>query len=270
MLTFMSITLLRNVIHSHSSRQAGYVLSQGYVSLVVTRQPSVRPRHVHPLLRPVRLEYRHLLEAHRRLVPLESDSSDDDCVGHHHAASSPRTIVAAPAYASSLYHDNSCLSPRHVHLVSKVSGRPLGDVYQTLSFDAAYFHIVSISEIKDKLGWCTLQQRRYVNRLCFFFKSVNNLHGHSLPPYVTRQKRASKNHHTYSYHTLRARTDAYLHSFLPRTIRVWNMLPQEIVLAPSPESFRAQLANKLRSNQITLATSSMTIAPRRGILIHTF
>ena len=29
----------------------------------------------------------------------------------------------------------------------------------------------SISEIKDKLGWCTLQQRRYVNRLSFFFKS---------------------------------------------------------------------------------------------------
>ena len=128
----------------------------------------------------------------------------------------------------------------------------------------------SISEIKDKLGWCTLQQRRYVNRLSFFFKSVNNLHGHSLPPYVTRQKRASKNHHTYSYHTLRARTDAYLHSFLPRTIRAWNMLPQEIVLAPSPESFRAQLANKLRSNQKTLATSSMTIGPRRGIPIHTF
>ena len=63
----------------------------------------------------------------------------------------------------------------------------------------------SITDIKDKLGWCTLQQRRYVNRLSFFFKSVNNLHGHSLPPHVTRQKRASKNHHAYSYHTLRDR-----------------------------------------------------------------
>ena len=127
----------------------------------------------------------------------------------------------------------------------------------------------SITDIKDKLGWCTLQQRRYVNRLSFFFKSVNNLHGHSLPPHVTRQKRASKNHHAYSYHTLRARTDAYLHSFLPRAIRAWNNLPQEIVLAPSPESFRAQLANKLRSYQITLATS-MTTVPRPGIPIHTF
>ena len=45
----------------------------------------------------------------------------------------------------------------------------------------------SISDIKDKLGWCKLQQRRYVNRLSFFCKSVNNLHVHSLPPYVTRQ-----------------------------------------------------------------------------------
>ena len=59
------------------------------------------------------------------------------------------------------------------------------------------------------------------------------------------------------------------HSFLPRTIRAWNNLPQEIILAPSPESFRAQLANKLKSNQITLATSSMTIGPRPGIPIHT-
>ena len=39
-----------------------------------------------------------------------------------------------------MYHDDSCLPPRHVHLGSKVSGRPLGGVYQTLSFDAAYFH----------------------------------------------------------------------------------------------------------------------------------
>ena len=105
------------------------------LSRVVLRQPSVLP-----LLHSGRLERQRLLEAHRMLVPLESDVSDSDCVAHHRVASSPRTIVAEPSYASSLYHDNSCLSPRHVHLVSKVAGRPLGDVYQTLSFDAAYFH----------------------------------------------------------------------------------------------------------------------------------
>ena len=175
MLTFMSITLLRNVIHSHSSRQAGYALSQGYVSLVVPRQPSVRPRHVHPLLRPVLLEYRHLLEAHRRLVPLESDSSHDDCVGHHRAASSPRTIVAAPAYASSLYHDDSCLSPRHVHLVSKVSGRPLGDVYQTLSFVTMLDASKAFDRVNHSKLFCKLIDRgcpAFIVRILYYWYST--------------------------------------------------------------------------------------------------
>ena len=73
------------------------------------------------------------------LVSLESDSSDDDCVAH---CVGLRRIASEPSCASSLYHDDSCLSPRYVHLVSKVAGRPLGDVYQTLSFVAAYFHTV--------------------------------------------------------------------------------------------------------------------------------
>ena len=139
MLTCMSITLLGNII-SHSSTQAVYVLSRGYVSaqavvsLVVPRQPSV-----HPLLRPVRLEYRHLLEAHLRMVALASTIASDITVLHLHHVRSWRCLHN---YASSLYHDDSCLSPRHVHLVSKVLGRPLGGVYQALSFDAAYFHTV--------------------------------------------------------------------------------------------------------------------------------
>ena len=104
----------------------------------------------------------------------------------------------------------------------------------------------SISDIKDKLGWCTLQQRRYVNRLSFLFKSVNNLHGHSLPPYVTRQKRDSNNPHTYSYHTLRARTDAYRSrpTLLPAPHyqSVEHFTPVYSI-SSSPESFKAQLAN---------------------------
>ena len=83
------------------------------------------------------IERQRLLKANCMLALLESDSSDEDCGGHHRIASAPRTIVAEPAYASSLYHDDACLSPRHVH---KVSGRQLGGVYQTLSFDAACFH----------------------------------------------------------------------------------------------------------------------------------
>ena len=143
-LTFMSISLLSNVIIAQVGRHIS------------------RSRRVTSRLRRLRFSRGWCCDSHRffrssiqvdwnvnvcwkhivMLVPLESDSSDDDCVAHHRVASSPRTIVAEPLCASSLYHDDSCLSPRYVHLVSKVAGRPLGDVYQTLSFVAAYFHTV--------------------------------------------------------------------------------------------------------------------------------
>ena len=62
---------------------------------------------------------------------------------------------------------------------------------------------------------------RYVTREWSRYSSISDI------------KRTSKNHPTYSYHTLRARTVAYIHSFLPSTIRAWNISPQDIVL-PSP------------------------------------
>ena len=42
--------------------------------------------------------------------------------------------------------------------------------------------------------------------------------------------------HTESYTSLRARTDAYKFSFLPRSIRAWNGLPQEIITIQNPHT----------------------------------
>ena len=97
----------------------------------------------------------------------------------------------------------------------------------------------SVSQMKLSLGWCTLQERRLVNRLSFFHKSVHKYHRLELPPYVMKPQRISKNHHSHSFQNIRAQSDQYLHSFLPRTIRTWNLLPQDIVTAPSPDSFRS-------------------------------
>ena len=106
------------------------MLSQGCVSAqAVPRQPSGHPRQpsLHPFRRPVRLEYRHLLEAHIvgwchwSRIQVTTIATDITVLRLHHVRSWRRR------HASSLCHDVSCLSPRHVHLVSKVSGRPLGD-----------------------------------------------------------------------------------------------------------------------------------------------
>ena len=85
----------------------------------------------------------------------------------------------------------------------------------------------SVSQIKSSLGWCTLQECRLVNRLASFHKSVHKHHRLELPQYVIKPPRASKNHHSHSFQNIRAQTDQYLHSFLPCTIRTWNLLPQD-------------------------------------------
>ena len=110
----------------------------------------------------------------------------------------------------------------------------------------------SVSQIKSSLGWCTLQERRLVNRLASFHKSVHKHHRLELPQYVIKPQRASKNHHSHSFQNIRAQSDQYLHSFLPRTIRTWNLLPQDIVAAPSPDSFRSKLVKSIKDGTIVI------------------
>ena len=126
----------------------------------------------------------------------------------------------------------------------------------------------SVSQMKSSLGWCTLQERRLVNRLSFFYKSVHKIHRHTLPPYVIKPTRTSKNHHSCSFQNIRASTDQYLHSFLPRTIRTWNLLPEEIVTAPSPDSFRSQLVKSIKDSTIVIGGKGT--GPRPGLPIHVF
>ena len=110
----------------------------------------------------------------------------------------------------------------------------------------------SVSPIKLSLGWCTLQERRLVNRLSTFHKSVHKHHRLELPLYVIKPPRTSKNHHSHSFQNNRAQSDQYLHSFLPRTIRTWNLLPQDVVTAPSPDSFRSKLVKSIKDGTIVI------------------
>ena len=79
-------------------------------------------------------------------------------------------------------------------------------------------------------------------------KSIHNIHGHTLPPHVVKPARALRTRHTESYANLRARTDAYKFSFLPRSIRAWNSLPPEIIAIQNPDSYRNAIATALRGH----------------------
>ena len=125
--------------------------------------------------------------------------------------------------------------------------------------------------MKLSLGWCNLQERRLVNRLSFFHKSVHKYHRLELPPYVMKPPRTSKNHHSHSFQNIRAQSDQYLHSFLPRTAGTWNLLPQDIVTAPSPDSFRSRLVKSIKDGTIVIGgkcTGSRPSLPKFMPLLH--
>ncbi len=96
----------------------------------------------------------------------------------------------------------------------------------TKTWDSSY------NELLDRLHLPTLAQRRLHLSLCFMYRIIHRLlyfHPNIIVPSST------SSHYTRSYSLYQpfARTDSYLHSFLPNTVSQWNTLPEYIVASPS-------------------------------------
>ena len=72
------------------------------------------------------------------------------------------------------------------------------------------------------------------------------------PPYVDQPKRPNRTHHKYTYNLIRAHTEAYLYSYLPKPIKAWNSLPNNISNRTAIESFRTNVRNHVHSRLIIL------------------
>ena len=115
----------------------------------------------------------------------------------------------------------------------------------------------SVTAMKDSLGWLPLQNRRLVNRLTFMHKTIHGQHGYILPPYVDKPKRPTRTHRKYNYNLIRAQTDAYLYSYLPKTIKAWNSLPNNISNTTDIDSFRTILLNDMRNGNVQVVHRSI-------------
>jgi len=104
----------------------------------------------------------------------------------------------------------------------------------------------SVTAMKETLGWLTLQNRRLVNRLIFMHKTIHGDHGYTLPTYVTKPTRQTRTNHQHTYNLVRARTDAYLYSYIPKTLQDWNTLPGSIASHSDIDIFRAHLIDATR------------------------
>ena len=102
----------------------------------------------------------------------------------------------------------------------------------------AYASTSSVTEMLKKLSLPTLKTRRKISSLVMLYKIQSGLVRIPLPPYITPTMR---NRLSIPY----SRINAHLYSFFPRTARLWNNLPPDLISCPDLESFRAGLASHL-------------------------
>ena len=89
------------------------------------------------------------------------------------------------------------------------------------------------------LGYHSLEQRRNFSKLIMFYKIVNDLVDVSV---ILAPLSSSTRGHNQHFVTPFARTDTYLNSFLPSTIKLWNSLPDSLVELDDINQFKEDLS----------------------------
>ena len=89
----------------------------------------------------------------------------------------------------------------------------------------------SVSSMLNQLALPTLEKRRKIASLSMFYKINHGLVRIKFPDYI---KPTLQNRFSIPY----SRIDAHRHSFFPRSARLWNDLPPDLINCPALETFR--------------------------------
>ena len=127
--------------------------------------------------------------------------------------------------------------------------------------------LVSIASLYREIGWNSLDTRRKMQKLVLFYKMVNHLtplHLSSLIPPTVNETSQYNLRNANNISTIHARTNQYLNSFLPSTIRDWNSLSVEHRNFTSVASFKHTL------NQTNISVPKyFYVGDRRPQVLHT-
>ena len=99
----------------------------------------------------------------------------------------------------------------------------------------------SVTEMLKELKWQPLKDRRRDQRLVFFHKIIYDLVAVPADNLLEVNKRPQRNHNSKSIKLATSNTDIYKYSFIPRTIRDWNSLPDSVVTCTKSEQFKSVL-----------------------------
>ena len=104
-----------------------------------------------------------------------------------------------------------------------------------------YGRTSSVTEMMSNLGWDTLQKRRDLARLSMMYRIVHELVDIPVESYLIPLTSMTRGHDS-RFHQIRTSNTIYQYSFFPRTIILWNQLPQTAVSQTTLEAFQNQLA----------------------------
>ena len=105
----------------------------------------------------------------------------------------------------------------------------------------------SSNKIYEQLGWESLSDRRWFHRLVQFFKIQNGF----TPTYLKTPVPCPRNHlfgtrNENDLHSIKCRTNAYLHSFYPHSVKIWNEIGPTLRQVPSLSIFKSNVLKLIR------------------------
>src|SRR5207253_5407307 len=99
----------------------------------------------------------------------------------------------------------------------------------------------SVSEMLRELKLNTLHKRRLNLKLSLFYKIDAKLTPMDIPPMLIRKIVNGRTDNGKSYKHIASHSNPFFSSFYPKTVRDWNNLQNNVVSAPSLESFNERI-----------------------------
>ena len=102
------------------------------------------------------------------------------------------------------------------------------------------------------VGWDMLSTRRKIARLNTLHKAIG---GHLALPvqnYLCPAQRQTRRSHSSAFIEHQTRIDAYKYSFVPRTVRDWNNIPQSITCITETSQFKSAVSNFIQAQEANI------------------
>ena len=136
-------------------------------------------------------------------------------------------------YCASVWSPYTAAGKRKIEMVQRRAARYATNRYHNTS---------SVTDMLQELDWESLESRRVKIQLTLLFKVIQDLVDIPASTYLTPASTRTRANHTKKLRQISSKSDAYKHSFFPRTIPVWNSLPATVAEAPDLVSFKQGLS----------------------------